>query len=195
MVKIKKTESIFDNNGSNITAPIFESKKTNSKMSALESLFLYVNNKVIALNQSKIFAGIMIIIINIASKFVNFKMSKTVESYLKFNFSRNILVFAMTWMGTRDIYIAIYITLIFVLISDFLMNENSMFCCLPSSYINHQVAKLDEPNPTPTPEEVIKARMVLEKVEKSQEENSDLADARMNPAVYKEGFTVNMNGF
>ena len=165
------------------------------EITGFTSMFLYVNNRVKSINESKIFAGIMIIIINIASKFVNFKMSKTVESYLKFNFSRNILVFAMTWMGTRDIYIAICITLVFVLISDFLMNENSVFCCLPSSYIDQQVAKLDEPNPTPTPEEVIKAKMVLEKAGNNDEYNSDLADARMNPAVYKEGFSVNMNGF
>jgi len=47
------------------------------------------------LNQSKMFAGVMIVIINIASKFVTFKVSKTVESYLKFTFSRHLLVFAV----------------------------------------------------------------------------------------------------
>lgn len=181
MVKVKKEKSVDV-----IKEP---------EITGFTSMFLYVNNRVKSINESKIFAGIMIIIINIASKFVNFKMSKTMESYLKFNFSRNILVFAMTWMGTRDIYIAICITLVFILISDFLMNENSMFCCLPKSYVSKQMAKLDEPSPTPTPEEVIKAKMVLEKAGGSVEENVDLADARMNPAVYKEGFSVNMNGF
>ena len=62
---------------------------------------------------------IMIIIINIASKFVTFKVSKTMESYLKFNFSRDVLVFAITWMGTRDIYIALVLTILFIIIFDF----------------------------------------------------------------------------
>jgi hypothetical protein len=162
------------------------------KITGMSSLYLYVHNKVNALNESKIFAGLMIIIINIASKFVNFKVSKTMESYLKFNFSRNILVFAITWMGTRDIFIAIGFTLFFVLIADFLTNEESSFCCLPKSYTRQQVAKLNEPNPTPTPDDVIKAKLVLEKA--GSQEKPDLADAQMNPAVYKESFTVNMTG-
>jgi hypothetical protein len=165
------------------------------KITGISSLLMYANNHIKSLNDSKIFAGIMIIIINIASKFVNFKMSKTVESYLKFNFSRNILVFAMTWMGTRDIYIAISITLVFIIIADFLMNENSIFCCLPKSYVSQQMAKLDEPSPTPSPEEIIKAKLLLQKVENRDTEKSHLADAQMNPEVYKESFTVNMNGF
>jgi hypothetical protein len=157
-------------------------------ITGMSSLYLYVHNKVKSLNDSKIFAGLMIIIINIASKFVNFKVSKTMESYLKFNFSRNILVFAITWMGTRDIFIAIGFTLLFVLIADFLMNEESDLCCLPKSYTTEQVAKLNEPSPTPSPEDVIKAKLVLEKA--GAQEKPDLADAQMNTAIYKESFTM-----
>jgi len=148
-----------------------------------------IHNRVSSLNQSKIFAGIMIIIINIASKFVNFKVSKTLESYLKFNFSRDILVFAITWMGTRDIYIALGMTLFFVLMADFLLNENSSMCVLPQSYTSEQVAKLDDSSKAPSQEEVIKAKLVLEKAGVKQ--NNDLADAQMNPEVYKESFNVN----
>jgi len=162
------------------------------KIVGMASLYLYLHNKVKVLNDSKIFAGLMIIIINIASKFVNFKVSKTMESYLKFNFSRNILIFAITWMGTRDIFISIGFTLFFVLIFDFLMNENSNFCCLPTSYTREQVAKLNEQNIIPTAEDVIKAKIVLDKV--GFKEKPDLADAQMNPAVYKESFMVNMTG-
>jgi fluoride ion exporter CrcB/FEX len=75
-------------------------KKTTTFMSSLETFSTYLNDRVKALNQSKIFAGVMIVIINIASKFVTFKVSKTVESYLKFTFSRHMLVFAATWLGT-----------------------------------------------------------------------------------------------
>ena len=149
-----------------------------------------LHNRVTTLNNSKVFAGIMIIIINIASKFVNFKVSKTLESYLKFSFSRDILVFAITWMGTRDIYIALGMTLLFIFISDYLFNENSTLCCLPKSYVNAQVAKLDAPTKVPSQEDVIKAKLVLEKAGVKQ--MGDLADAQMNPEAYKESFTTNM---
>ena len=164
--------------------------KIPKKPSEFSGILNYIHNKVNTINQSKIFAGLMIIIINIASKFVNFKVSKTMESYLKFNFSRDILVFAITWMGTRDIYIAIGMTLLFIILADYLMNENSSFCCLPKSYTSKQVAKLDTPPKTPTPEEVIKAKMVLEKAGIGAKSNDDLADAQLNPTVYKESFTL-----
>ena len=73
----------------------------------------------------------MIVILNVASKFVNFKFGSTTEKYLKYTFSRQILVFAMTWMGTRDIYIATCMTLAFIVIFDFLFNEESSFSILP----------------------------------------------------------------
>jgi hypothetical protein len=150
----------------------------------------YVSNHVKALNDSKIFAGMMIIIINIASKFVNFKVSKTMESYLKFNFSRDILVFAITWMGTRDIFIALGMTLLFIFIADYLFNEDSMLCCLPKSVVTEQMAKLDDPNKKPTAEEVIKAKIVLEKAGESGKSGDTLADAQMNPGAYRESFTM-----
>lgn len=148
--------------------------KKKTMMSSMENMLTYVNDSVKALNQSKIFAGIMIVIINIASKFVTFKVSKTVESYLKFTFSRHMLVFAATWLGTRDIYIALFMTLLFIIIVDVLFNENSMFCCLPESFINEQVSKLEGmENQTPTSEEIVKAKIVLEKANKTNSEGGE----------------------
>ena len=66
-----------------------------------DNIFSYLNNQVNVLNNSKIFAGLMIIILNITSRFVNIKLSKSMESYLKHTFSKQILVFAIAWMGTR----------------------------------------------------------------------------------------------
>jgi len=167
-----------------------DNKKINNQP-IVSTMMEYINNHIKSLNDSKIFAGIMIIIINIASKFVTFKVSKTLESYLKFTFSRDILVFAITWMGTRDIYIAVGMTLLFIFIADYLLNENSAFCCLPVSYTSKQVALLDNPNKEPSQEDIIKAKLVLEKAKTKSED--DLADTNLN-TIYKEGFTINTNG-
>lgn len=149
-------------------------------MQPMEKLLEHVNNYVKTLNQSKIFAGIMIVIINIASKFVIFKVSKTVESYLKFTFSRHMLVFAATWLGTRDIYISLLMTFLFIIVVDVLFNEKSLFCCLPESFIDQQISKLEGmENQMPTPEEIVKAKIVLEKV-KANGENT-LHDSNQIP--------------
>jgi len=135
----------------------------------LQAFLNYANTHVVALNQSKIFAGIMIVIINIASKFVTINMSKTMESYLKYTFSRDVLVFAITWMGTRDIYVAIGLTLLFIIIVDYLFNEQSRFCCLTESFKNYHISKLEGmDNRMPTAEEITKAKSVLEKANMQQ---------------------------
>ena len=101
-------------------------------MAKTDSFFKDMHNKILDLNTSKMFAGLMIITLNIASKFVTFKFGKTAEMYLKYTFSRQILVFAMAWMGTRDIYVSGGLTLVFIVIFDFLFNENSSLCVLPN---------------------------------------------------------------
>ena len=58
-------------------------------------LLTSLNNTVQSLNKSKVFAGLMIITLNVASRFVTIKMSKTMQSYLKFTFSRYVLVLSL----------------------------------------------------------------------------------------------------
>ncbi len=93
-----------------------------------------VNNYINSLNNSKFFAGIVMIILNIGSRYIELKFSKTQESYLRMVLGRQILIFAIAWMGTRDIYLSLIVTLIFTLLADFALNENSNFCLLPETF-------------------------------------------------------------
>ena len=136
------------------------------------------NESIKNLNNSKIFAGLMIITLNIASRFVPLKLSKTMESYLKNTFSKQILVFAIAWMGTRDIYIALIIVFIFTIFMDYLFNEDSMFCCLPESFINQQ-AEVEE-NKEVTEEEIKKAKETLDKAEKQNVNKNEEVNIKMN---------------
>lgn len=126
------------------------------------NLLNVVNNHVQTINNSKIFAGLMIIILNIASRFVNLKLGKNVELYLKHTFSKQILVFAIAWMGTRDIYVALLITIGFIVLVDYLCNEDSKLCCIPEAFTQYH---LDLDNKV-TEIEVNKAKEVLERAKK-----------------------------
>ena len=143
----------------------------NKSENIVSTMFEYLHNNIKVMNDSKIFAGLMIITLNIASKFVTIKLSKTMESYLKYTFSRDILVFAITWMGTRDIYIALFITVVFMLSMDFLLNEDSMFCILPEQFTDYHIS-LATNNEIVSPEEIKKAREVLERAEKQKTQNT-----------------------
>lgn len=149
----------------------------NAQNSSVSNMFAYVNDHVSAINNSKFFAGIMIIILNISSKFVTVKLSKSMESYLKYTFSRNVLVYAIAWMGTRDIYVAFIIMSLFILIMDYLLNEDSSLCCLPENFTDYHLSLLDN-NEMVTDEELKKAHETIDRAKKQKEqkekkENSD----------------------
>ena len=86
------------------------------------------------LNNSKFFAGIIMILLNVGSKFITIQFSKSTEEYMKYTLSKQLLVFAMAWMGTRDIYTALGLTAIFTILSEHLFNEESSMCIVPHKY-------------------------------------------------------------
>jgi len=157
--------------------------KLNGIYKFFSKIAYYLNDQVTQLNQSKLFAGLMIIILNVSSKYVNLKLSKTVESYLKHTFNRDILVFAISWMGTRDIYVALMIMLLFIIFVDFIFNEESKFCCLPEQFTDYHVSLLDSSKNSLSSDEIKQAEEVLDKaknVNKSLEENNTNYTSRMS---------------
>jgi len=94
----------------------------------------FIHNHVMYLNNSKYFAGVVMILLNVGSKFISIQFSKSTEEYLKYSVSKQILVFSMAWMGTRDIYTALGLTAIFTVLSEYLLNEESSYCVVPHRY-------------------------------------------------------------
>lgn len=94
----------------------------------------YINHHIMYLNNSKFFAGVIMILLNIGSKFITIQFSKSTEEYMKYTVSKQLLVFSMAWMGTRDIYTALGLTAVFTILSDYLFNEQSALCIVPPQY-------------------------------------------------------------
>ena len=118
--------------------------KQNSVSKYIKNALQTIHSNVTMLNGSKIFAGFMIIMLNISSRFVTIKLSKSVEAYLKYTFSRQILIFTIAWMGTRDIYIALTVAIVFTIIMDVLFNEDSSYCILPVSFTEYHTQISEE---------------------------------------------------
>jgi len=131
--------------------------------------FQFIHDHILYLNSSKFFAGIVMIMLNVGSKFISIQFSKSTEEYLKFSLSKQLLVFAMAWMGTRDIYTALALTAIFVVLSDHLFNEDSDYCIVP--YKNRVLDKLvdSDGNGNVSENEVSSAIAVLEKAKREKQ--------------------------
>jgi hypothetical protein len=130
--------------------------------------FGFIHNHIIFLNNSKFFAGIVMILLNIGSKFISIQFSKSTEEYLKMNITKQILVFAMAWMGTRDIYTALVLTAVFTVLSDHLFNEESPYCVVPEKYkiLNKIIDKNEDGVISET--EITSAIAILEKAKKDK---------------------------
>ena len=129
----------------------------------------YLNSHVMYLNNSKFFAGVIMILLNVGSKFIAIQFSKSTEEYMKFSLSKQLLVFSMAWMGTRDIYVALGLTAVFTILSDHLFNEDSSLCVVPHDYrIMHKL--LDTNNDGIVSEfEISSAIAILEKAKKEKQ--------------------------
>ncbi len=165
-------------------------KKNSDPINSISSLFKYLNNHVYAINNSKLFAGLIIIILNISSKFVTIRLSKSMEAYLKYTFSRNILVFSIAWMGTRDIYVALVITALFIFLVDYLLNEDSVLCCLPESFTTYHTSLMED---NVSDDEVKKAEELLEKARKQKEEKEKQEKQQASNNVVSENFLSRTN--
>ena len=75
------------------------------------------------------------IILNIGAKFITIELSPTQEAFVRNNIGRQLLLFSIVWMGTKNIYVSLTLTAVFIILSDFLLNENSNFCILPEEWI------------------------------------------------------------
>lgn len=132
-------------------------------------------NSIHSLNNSKFFAGIVMIMLNIGSKYVVIELSETQKQYFRNSITRQILIFSIVWMGTKDIFYSLLLTGIFVILADYLFNEKSAYCILPKSMIKLQkVVDTNDDNKV-TENEIQNAIKILEKAkEKTKRENQML---------------------
>ena len=64
----------------------------NTKSNSFFNIFTYINNHIMYLNSSKFFAGVIMILLNVGSKFISIQFSKSTEEYMKYTVSKQLLV-------------------------------------------------------------------------------------------------------
>jgi hypothetical protein len=99
------------------------------------------NNYYHPVNNSKLLAGLGILTLNLFSKYIKLDLSKSQEALLKSLLSRELLIFVMAFVGTRDLIISFFLTATFIILSGTIFNENSCLCIIPEKYkeLHHQI--------------------------------------------------------
>jgi len=85
------------------------------------------------LNNSKVIAGVAMLMLNVGSKHVHLSLSKSIDKILANEYAKKCIVFSMFFVATRDISIAFLLTILYIIIVDGILNESKQFCILPKS--------------------------------------------------------------
>lgn len=133
-----------------------------------------VNASFSSVNNSKFFAGIMMLLVNIGSRYVTLKFSKSQEEYIKSKVAREFLIFAIIWMATRDLFVSIVMTASFIILADYLFNENSQFCVLPEKFKNLQYLIDSNNDGIISDEEIKQAEETLRKAKLQKKKTNQL---------------------
>jgi len=101
-----------------------------NNMSLYQKISYYLNY----FNGNKFVVGLIILIMNVGSKYAVIEFSKSQEAYFKNLFTRQVIIFTTAWLTTQDVIISILITAAFIILADFLINPESDLCIIPDKY-------------------------------------------------------------
>lgn len=133
-----------------------------------------INKAVSSLNSSTFFAGIMMICLNIGSRYIQINLDESTESYIKYALTKEILVFTISWMATRNIYHALVLTAVFVVLADFAFNEKSKYCILPKDFLKSRKLGEYTNNKIITEKEFNDAMEIVEKYKTQKNKSNHL---------------------
>ena len=111
------------------------------------------------LNGSKYFSGILMILMNLGSKYVGLELSEFQDEFLSKKLIRRIIVFCIFFIATRDIIISVVLTAIFIIFIGGVLNDNSKFSL---------IKKYNPQTKVITRDDVRKAKKIISKYEKQE---------------------------
>jgi hypothetical protein len=82
---------------------------------------------------SKVLLGIFMIFMNIGSRYIELRLTNGQEMILK-NIAREVLIFTISFIATKDLIISFIITAVFIILANFVFNEKSKYNILPEKY-------------------------------------------------------------
>ena len=92
-------------------------------------------------NQNKFFLGLTMILFNLGSKYIVMDISKSHEMFLKSTIIRRITIFCMFFVATRDLFVSLTCTSIFIILALGIFNEKSSLTVLPASLFDDTVTE------------------------------------------------------
>ena len=90
-------------------------------------------NVLTQLNNSKYFSGIIMVLLNIGSKYVSLELSEAQQQLLNHPIIRKLLVFTIFFVATKDIVVSVILSTIFIIFICGIFHEESKICVAKNS--------------------------------------------------------------
>jgi hypothetical protein len=107
-----------------------------------------------SLNSNPYFIGTMMLLLNLGGRFIGMEVSKGQEQFFQNPWVRRLLIFVVLFVGTRNVLVAFWMTLIIVLCIGYLFNENSSLCLFHIGAKGSSCADAATAAPAPTPSQM-----------------------------------------
>ena len=92
-----------------------------------KGIFEKINEKI---TSNKIVMGIVMLLINVVSKYATIELSDTQQEYFNNTIIRHIFLFLILFSSTKDLFLSIILLVSFIIMAQYLFNEKSRFCIL-----------------------------------------------------------------
>lgn len=83
-----------------------------------------------SLNMSPYVSGCAMILMNVGGKYLHKDLPDTLDDIFENKLARRLVVFAIGFMATRDIRMALIITLVFIFVFSHLLDTKSNYCII-----------------------------------------------------------------
>jgi hypothetical protein len=125
------------------------------------------------LNNNTLFIGILTLILNMGGKSVSFKLNKKQEYLFNNSIMKSILIFGVFFTTTRNIFLAIGLTVLFYLLVNHFLNDESKLCIMPKKLKEFE-SMIDSNNDgVISAEELENAKKILKSASITQNKQND----------------------
>ncbi len=114
-----------------------------AELGFINPLETFVNS----LNTNPYFIGFMMLLLNLGGRFIGMEMSKEQEKTFQHPWIRKFFIFTVFFVATRNILIALALTIVTLLLLAFLLNETSDFYIFGTKTVEVQPTQPQESTP------------------------------------------------
>ena len=83
---------------------------------------------------NKFFLGVTMLMLNLGSKYLTIDISKAQENFFKHSIVRKLTLFSVFFIATRDLIVSSILSLVFIVFTQSIFNENSKYSVLSKPY-------------------------------------------------------------